>query len=354
MQRRPEPRRRILDDGRGFSLAELLIAVTILLVISGTVTSGIMQVVNSFRTISNRTALHAGVRSATEVLQQEVGQAGRVALPGTATLGADVAVGAATVGVNMTINSPVCSSNNSSVPCVAGLFVGEWIAIDSGANRESVKITAIDTGAKQITATFTLAHTAGARINVIGGFASGIVPNQYWNGTAWVAYPNGSDGSHLKLFGDVTGDGNMVYVEYTCDTTNANTALRNLYRNVVAFDAGAKPVLTDSQVLLRNVAPNPGGTACFTYMPSPLPYLTAMTDAGCSCTQAFVLDVAITLTVNTQLIDPITRKVQTETKALLNVSPRNVFQVWQLAATNLSENNDRIQPMPATVKALLP
>ena len=354
MRHRHHASSRLLEDERGFSLPELLIAVTILLIVSGTVTSGIMQVVNSFRTITNRTALHAGVRSATEVLQQEVGQAGRVSMPGTATLGGDVAAGVATVGVNMVINSTTCSSNGASVPCVSGLFVGEWLQIDSGAKREAVQITAIDTGAKQITGTFTLDHTAGAAVSTLGGFASGIVPSQYWNGTAWVTYPNGSDGSHLKLFGDVAGDGNMQYVEYTCDTTNTNTSLRNLYRNVMAFDVGTKPVLTDSQVLLRNVAPNPGGTACFTYMPSPLPYITAMTDSGCNCAQSFVLDVAITLTVNTQLIDPITRQVQTETKALLNVSPRNVFQVWQLASTNLSQNNDRIQPMPASVKALLP
>jgi prepilin-type N-terminal cleavage/methylation domain-containing protein len=157
MRRRPDARwRRLHDDRAGFSLAELLIATTILLIISGTVTSGIMQVVNSFRTITNRTALHAGVRSATEVLQQEVGQAGRVTLPGAATLASDVAVGAATVGVNMVINSSTCSSNGSSVACVSGLFAGEWLAIDSGANRESVQVTAVDTGAKQITATFTL------------------------------------------------------------------------------------------------------------------------------------------------------------------------------------------------------
>jgi hypothetical protein len=142
----------------------------------------------------------------------------------------------------------------------------------------------------------------------------------------------------------------MVYVEYTCDTGGTG----NLYRNVMDFDAASKPTLTNSQVLLRNVTANPGGTACFTYMPSPLSYVTGLTDAGCSCTQAFVLDVAITLTVNTQLTDPITRRVQTETKALLNVSPRNVFQVWQLAATNLSQNNNSLQPMPNSVKLLLP
>jgi len=50
----------------GFSLAELLIAVTILLVISSAVTSALLQMTHSQRTIWNRTQLHAGVRSATE------------------------------------------------------------------------------------------------------------------------------------------------------------------------------------------------------------------------------------------------------------------------------------------------
>ena len=57
----------------------------------------------------------------------------------------------------------------------------------------------------------------------------------------------------------------------------------------------------------------------------------------------FVTDVAITLTVQTQLIDPVTKQFQTETKALLNVSPRNVFNAWQLAEPR---DHERIQPMP--------
>jgi prepilin-type N-terminal cleavage/methylation domain-containing protein len=350
MQYGSNTRRRLVDDGRGFSLPEVLIAVAILLIISGTVTSGIMQVVNSFRTITNRTALHAGVRSATEVLQQEVGQAGRIALPGAATLGAAVTTGAQTVGIKQVINGSTCSSNGTAVPCVSGIFVGEWLAIDAGASRETVLVTSVDTTNKQITAAFAGAHAAGANVTTLGGFASGIVPPMYYDGSSWVTYPNGSDGSHLKLFGDINGDGKMVYVEYTCDASNTG----NLYRNVMDFDAASKPALSNSQVLLRNVTTNPGGTNCFTYMPSPLSYVSLVQDAGCNCAQSFVLDVAITLTVNTQLTDPITRRVQTETKALLNVSPRNVFQVWQLAATNLSQNNDRLQPMPNTVKLLLP
>jgi hypothetical protein len=65
----------------------------------------------------------------------------------------------------------------------------------------------------------------------------------------------------------------------------------------------------------------------------------------------FVLDVAVTLTAWTQSIDPTTHQYQTETKALLNVSPRNVFSAWAMVGMGYT---DRIQSTPATVTALLP
>ena len=333
----------------GFSLPELLVAVTILLIISSAVTTGLLQVTSSQKTIWNRTQLHAGVRSATELLQQEVGQAGRIALPGTATLAAAVGVGTQTVGINQVIDG-------SNVASVSGIFLNERLTIDAGAvaggssHYETVIVTAVDTAAKTITATFEYTHEAGVPVAVLGGFATGIVPDKKWTGSAWTAYPNGSDGTHLKLYGDINGDGKMVFVEYVCDLVAGN-----LYRNTVAFDAAPpKPALTSSLVLLGNILPNPGGTPCFTYMPSPLPYLTKVIDTNCACAQVFVLDVAITLTVQTQLKDPITNTFQTETKALLNVSPRNVFNVWQLASAGGTVYSTRVQPMPATISALLP
>jgi len=60
--------------------------------------------------------------------------------------------------------------------------------------------------------------------------------------------------------------------------------------------------------------------------------------------------IAVTLSVQTQDIDPVTRQFQVETKTLLNVSPRNVFNTWQLAS--MLQTN-RIQPIPASVLALL-
>jgi hypothetical protein len=54
--------------------------------------------------------------------------------------------------------------------------------------------------------------------------------------------------------------------------------------------------------------------------------------------------------VQTQQLDPITNTYQTETKALLNVSPRNVFNAWSLASIGYT---DRIQSTPVTVTNLL-
>jgi len=60
----------------GFSLLEMMAALLVLLVVAGIVMSGMSQMMNSQNQIANRTEMHAGVRSATELLQQEIGQAG--------------------------------------------------------------------------------------------------------------------------------------------------------------------------------------------------------------------------------------------------------------------------------------
>ena len=293
----------------GFSLMEMMVSVFIVLVIAGTTMTAIFQMTKTESTIWNRTEMHSGVRSATELLQQEVGQAGRIALPSAVTLTAAVAAGTQTV----------------TVSSATGMFTGEQLTIDTGAIQETVALTNVVSSSNQITGIFTNAHASGAAVRVQGGFASGIVPT---------STTNGSTGSILKLYGDINDDGSMVYVEYKCDTAGGN-----LYRNVMAFSAASKPAVTTSQILLNNIQPNPGGTACFTYQQK-----TVGADT-------YVLDVAITLTVQTQEKDLQTNTYQKETKALLNVSPRNVFDVWELASGGVT---NRVQPMPASVTNLLP
>src|SRR5450830_758906 len=79
-----------LRSESGFSLAEMIVSTGLLLIVSSVVTSALMQMTKQQQTIWNRTEMYSGVRGATELLQQEVGQAGRVTLPGAVTLGAAI------------------------------------------------------------------------------------------------------------------------------------------------------------------------------------------------------------------------------------------------------------------------
>jgi prepilin-type N-terminal cleavage/methylation domain-containing protein len=318
-RRRPGPQ-------AGFTLLELIIAVTVVLIISSVVTSSMIRATHAQQTIWNRTELHSGVRSATELLQQEVGQAGRVTVPQAITLANPIAVGDST-GI-------------ATLSSVNGLFLGELVQVGGGATGETMRITDINTGAKQITAqhvyatgvtvnAFQSEHLAGESVVPAGGFGTGVVPPS-------TVYTHGSTGSVLKLYGDVNGDSNMVYVEYTCDTTN-----HKLYRNMMPWNATTKPPLGADKILLDNVYPNPAQVSGG----QPLPCFQYQLDLS----NGYVLDVAVTLTVQTQRADTVTKQFQTETKALLNVSPRNVIGTWQAAGGNIN----RVQPMPASVTTLL-
>src|SRR5260221_9509745 len=65
----------------GFSILEMMITLVILLGVTGIVMLAMMQMTNTQGSVANRTAMHSSVRSATELLQQEIGQAGKIALP---------------------------------------------------------------------------------------------------------------------------------------------------------------------------------------------------------------------------------------------------------------------------------
>jgi hypothetical protein len=270
--------------------------------------------------------MHTSVRSATELLQQEIGQAGKVSLGAptdSISLASAVLAGS---------NSISLASTGSWVPTP---YVGEVLTIDVGSKQETVTVAGT---APSPTATFANAHAQGAPVFALGAFATGVVPPC---GTA----PCGSDATHLKLYGDINGDGKMVYVEYTCSQGTAS-APGTLYRHQMPYDqTTAKTASNDpTMILLSNVLANPndaGGNVvpCFAYQVQTLGSGTCVTN------------VAVTLTVQTQNVDPQTRQLQQETKALLNVGPRNIVEVYDTASL---VDPTRAQPMPATVTALLP
>ena len=310
----PAPR-----NDAGFTMIELLISVGILMTVSALMMRGTLDMTNLNTKQSNLSEMHAGIRNATALLQQEVGQAGRLAFPAPVTVAAAIPIGDQWVVV---------------APSVASMFVNQKLEFigknATGDVEEIVTVTAVDAGNSRIRAVFTIAYLAGARVMPAGGFAEGVIPT---------TKANGSTATKLKIVGDINGDGSIVYVEYTCDW-----GAGRLYRNMMAYDAGAKPALAVEQVLLDNLLPNPpdpGGIArpCFTY------------DQRTIYGNTYVINVAIMTTVRTDERDKTTGQFQTVTKALLNVAPRNVFNVWQVASLNY---RDRIEPLPASVLALLP
>jgi prepilin-type N-terminal cleavage/methylation domain-containing protein len=307
----------LIPHDRGFSLLELMVSLVILLAVTAIVMSGMIQMTKTQGSIGNRTEMHSSIRSATEVLQQEIGQAGRIpALPGLVTLSANVAAGSA---VTTTVNS------------VTEMFNGELLVVDAGQmgstgqNPETVAISNVSTSANTFQATYTFSHNAGAPVVVAGSFPSGIIPDD--------AATNPSTGYLLRMFGDINGDGTMVYVEYKCDTTGGN-----LTRSVTPITSTTKNA---ASVLLTNISSNPPAgspTPCFQYQKKP-------NGTGTNS----VVDVTVTLTVNTPNLDPQTHQYQTETKALLNVAPRNVFDAWLLGGGSITS---RLQPIPPGVVTL--
>jgi prepilin-type N-terminal cleavage/methylation domain-containing protein len=316
---------------RGFTMIETLIAMLLLLIVMGGVMESMLQFSRTQTTVWNRANMHGAVRGATELLQQEVGQAGRVALPSILTTSSSVL-------------APMFSS--VSVSSTSGMFVGEYVVVDTGSSEETVAVSAVDSGTS-FSATFALAHASNVPVDVRGGFASGVVPcaNQAScpGSSVTTGFAHGSTSSVLKIYGDLNDDGVMKYVEYVCDTVGGN-----LYRNMMSFASPTKSPVSASQVLLSNIlrdsdtalqnARQPGSACFFTYDQKTVNGVT------------FVVNVAVSLTTKTQVKDPVTSLFQTETKALLNVAPRNVFDAWQLASIGAST---RIQPMPSSVANLI-
>jgi prepilin-type N-terminal cleavage/methylation domain-containing protein len=334
----------------GFTLLETMVSLAVLLAVSAIVMGGMNQMMRTQGTVANRTEMHTSVRDATEVLEQEIGQAGKISLP---TPPAGTPTWQMLTAINVPGTVPVTQPLVQFSAGLTTLFDNEQLLVDTGFNQETVTITCPVPGTCINTWTagpFYNSHAIGVPISAPGAFSTGIVPPApgvtagYAGYTNCVAAPCGSTGTVLKLYGDINGDGNMLYVEYTCVPGTA-AAPGFLYRNQMAFNAaaGSKLPVNPGMVVLSNVLANPptlngGAVPCFTYQ---------VVTVGTNLDYAFVTDVAVTLTVQTPLQDAQTHQFQQETKALLNVSPRNVFNAFLLARQG---NDNRVQAMPLITK----
>src|SRR4029453_8711237 len=114
-----------------------MISVGILMTVSALMMRGTLDMTNLNTKQSNLSEMHAGIRNATSLLQQEVGQAGRLAFP--------------TASGFLTVAAAIPLGDQGVVgPRVPSIFVGEKIEV-IGRNaaatdiEEIVTVTALDT-----------------------------------------------------------------------------------------------------------------------------------------------------------------------------------------------------------------
>jgi hypothetical protein len=301
---------------QGFSLAEMLVSLTVMLVVTGGIIALLSVHAQTYGRTELQSDMYENVRGVAELMEQEVGQAGLVNLPATApTLSAAIAANPAAQTVN--------------VSSTASMYQGEQLLIDAGTNEELVTTTAV--GASTISGIFGKAHASGATISVLGIFPNGIVPPGATDGSTSVAEPGVGV---LNLYGDILGDGSLVYVRYTCDTSSTPGTLS---RSVTTINPGINSIST-SQTLLSTLIPNPGGTACFQF--------TSYTATLNSTTYTIVTNVGLNISVRSLNPDPVTGQYLTMTKSFLDLSPRNLLAAFEQANAG---NAGRLQAAPANI-----
>lgn len=334
----------------GFSLIELLISLAVFLVISGMVTAFMFNMTMTQGTVANRAEMHSSVRSATEILQQEISQAGRITFPPSGT-GLYAGTTRLTAGVTATdppTELPVTVENSAVM--FGGTDPRILLIVGWGADEETVAARVVSSGTPgAISAIFRKNHSSGDPVRPAGSFINGIL-----------SYINGYT---LMMFGDINDNGNMVFVRYDCMPTPAGDGI--LWRREIPWDTAPDLVTINAnfppQVLLTNLRDNPidpntgNPEPCFSFQHKDTNWPSLDTSAVTKYATAgtfnpAVLNLAVTMSSRTQFRDPKTNQYQFQTKALLTVSPRNVFQAFYMA-NNLT-GPQHVQETPAQIAAL--
>ena len=305
----------------GFSLLEMMVSLAVMLVVASAAFYTLDQSQKVYGSQQLQSDMHATLRSAFELMAQEVGQAGSVDFAPT-TLSA--AVTGSTSAQTVTLASS------------ANIFVGEELTVDTGANQETVQVTSLP-GTNEIKGIFTLTHSSGAPVTANGIFPNGILTT--------------ASGNTLQIFGDINANQTLAYVEYDCNPGTAS-APGTLTRSFTTIASGVT-TQNASQVLLNTLVTNPGGTSCFTPSMGVGGSVTAGNCTVGSTAFTCVTDMQIMLTVETSEEDPQTHAFVTETKSFLNISSRNVFAAY-IIATTPSPTATLLQPTPPGLPLALP
>lgn len=298
---------RLTSSGEGASLIELLISMGLLMAVLATVLTTAVTYQHRYRGQQLVAEMNQGLRATLELLAQEIEQAGSDGLAPRRLRGATPGGG---------------TLQTLTLDDTSGLFAGQRLAIDTGAQQEVIRIESFG-GGTSINAVVTKAHAPHSPVTRIGPFVSGVLET-------CVGQPG-----QLQMYGDLRADGTLTFVEYAYDSaartlTRAETPVLKPGTNVAS--TGQNP----RQVLTRNVLPNPGGTPLFT--------CRTLTRAGFT----FVTEVAVTLTVQMAERDPDTGMRRSQT-ASITVRPRNAQIAHVLAGLAPAQRDAHLQVQPAGI-----
>jgi type II secretory pathway pseudopilin PulG len=290
----------------GVSLLELLVSIAVLSIICGAIVSIVSSSQQSYLRTERKTDLYENVRGVADLMSQEIGQAGLTGLPASTLL---EAVPVSTAAQIITLSS------------TTSMFVGEQLLVDAGMNNEEV-VTLTAVTPSTISGVFGKPHVIGAPVNVLGVFPNGIVPP----GTT-----DGSTANTLNIYGDLNGDGSLVYVRYVC-TPGTSAAPGTLTRSVTTILPGVD-TLSSSQTLFSTVVGG-AGAGCFQY--------TTAVAGG----YTFVTNVGFSVSVQATRPDPETGVYAQMPNIFLNFVPRNLLAGLELANAGIS---NRLQANPPNV-----
>jgi prepilin-type N-terminal cleavage/methylation domain-containing protein len=248
---------------RGFSLLEMLVAVTILILLMAAVFPFLIQAQKRFQGNVVVSEANQSARAGLEVMTQEVGQAGYNPqfFPNK------------TSSTSVTTNGcPQYIQLND----LTGIHPGDWVSVDTGANQELLEIFATSDSAAVTTPScapcgtcasppsapwiqckFLFNHTTTPYI-----ISSYKMP--YGGGLLYTGGGTFSNDRRLEFYGDINQDGTMQYVVYsispmvpaTTVTINGTAyTLYNLYRSITPVPFPSLPTPT-------TYVPACPGTAC--------------------------------------------------------------------------------------------
>ncbi len=318
---------------QGFSLIELLCSVALLMIVGGAAMYALVIYQKTYSSNSVRQDLQSSVRSATELLQQEIGQAG-----------AFTGLGGVTTPISITTNIASGSTAVAFPAAVApNMWVGEKLQVDVNSSlAETVSVTA--RSGNNVTATFANSHTGSVASPIIISLA-GIFPNGIIPGTGSTAGTTAA--TQLNIIGDVNNDGNLYYVTYSCVQLSTPPTYGTLTRTITQLPASTlTTTATTSDTLVQNVVPNPDGSGCFTYPTAITPgsFTNVYSSVGVTLTtQASTPDAQTGANCPTNSNPTNSGCYAAFTNSFLNLSPRNIIYGVNLATAG---SNNLLQTLP--------